>query len=122
MTEPTSLVEGLAGRPYSWTAGAGETADELDFVARVADLTAQPPLLVVSGEQDHPALRADAVDLVHALRVRYTYPEEVELVDVPDLAHPLADEPGLEPAQQLPAARAVDEILTTWFIRQLTMK
>lgn len=116
------LVEGLAGRPYSWTAEAHKTADELDFVARVADLTAEPPLLVVSGEQDHPSLRADAADLVHALRVRYTHPEEVELVNVPDLAHPLADEPGLEPAPQLPAARAVDEILTPWFFRQLTMK
>jgi hypothetical protein len=34
----------------------------------------------------------------------------------------LADEPGLEPAPQLPAARAVDEILTQWFLRHLTAK
>jgi hypothetical protein len=39
---------------------------------------------------------------------------------VPGLAHPLAAEPGLEPAPELPAARAVDEILTQWFVRQLT--
>jgi hypothetical protein len=43
----------------------------------------------------------------------------VELVGVPDLAHPLADEPGLEPAPQQPTAKAVDEILTRWFGRQL---
>jgi len=39
---------------------------------------------------------------------------------VPGLAHPLADEPGLEPAPQLPATMEVDEILTQWFLRQLT--
>jgi dienelactone hydrolase len=114
------LVEGLAGHPYEWTAQADQTADELDFVARVADLPAQPPLLLVSGERDHPELRTDAAALVDALRERYAQPDEVELVTVPELAHPLADEPGLEPAPQRPTARAVDEILTRWFIRQLT--
>ena len=114
------LVEGLAGHPYRWTAQAEKTADELDFVARVADIPAQPPLLLVSGERDHPELRADAAALVDALRGRYAQPDEVELVTVPELAHPLAEEPGLEPAPQLPTARAVDEILTRWFVRQLT--
>jgi pimeloyl-ACP methyl ester carboxylesterase len=113
------LVEGLAGHPYRWTAESDKIADELDFVARVGDLTAQPPLLVVSGERDHPDLRADATALVDALRERYARPDDVELVGVPDLAHPLADEPGLEPAPQQPTAKAVDEILTRWFGRQL---
>lgn len=113
------LVEGLAGHPYEWTAQAQRTADELDFVARVADIPAQPPLLLVSGERDHPELRTDAAALVDALRGRYAQPDEVELVTVPELAHPLAEEPGLEPAPQLPTARAVDEILTRWFVRQL---
>ncbi len=114
------LVEGLAGHPYEWTAEARRVADELDFVARAREITAQPPLLLVSGEQDHPALRTDAADLVAALRRRYARPDEVELVTVPDLAHPLADEPGLEPAPQGPAAAAVDGILTRWFVRRLT--
>jgi pimeloyl-ACP methyl ester carboxylesterase len=113
------LVEGLAGRPYRWTAVSHAAADELDFVSRTADLAAQPPLLLVSGEQDHPELRRDAADLVDALRRRYAHPDEVELVTVPGLGHPLADEPGLEAAPQRPAARAVDEILTRWFRRQL---
>lgn len=114
------LVEGLAGHAYRWTTQARQTADELDFVARVADLTAQPPLLLVSGERDHPELRTDAAALVDALREHHARPDEVELITVADLAHPLADEPGLAPAPQLPTARAVDEILTSWFIRQLT--
>ncbi|MFF5988031.1 alpha/beta hydrolase family protein [Prauserella flavalba] len=116
------LVEGIAGHPYRWTEEAHRTAEELDFVARAGDLTGQPPLLLVSGEQDHPALRADAADLVGALRARYARPEEVELVSVPDLAHPLAGEPGLEPAPQLPVAKAVDEVLTRWFARQLASR
>jgi pimeloyl-ACP methyl ester carboxylesterase len=113
------LVEGLAGHPYRWTSQSDETADELDFVARAAELTAQPPLLLVSGERDHPDLRTDAAALVDALRARYAHPDEVELVTVPDLAHPLAEEPGMEPAPQLPTAKAVDDILTRWFLRQL---
>jgi dienelactone hydrolase len=119
------LVEALmagSGQAYRWTAEAHKTADELDFVARAGDVTAQPPLLLVSGELDHPALRTDAVALVDALRERYAHPDEVELTTVPDLAHPLADEPGLEPAPQLPAAKVVDEILTQWILRQLTAK
>jgi uncharacterized protein (TIGR03086 family) len=113
------LVEGIAGRPYRWTAEANRVADELDFVARASEITAQPPLLLVSGEHDHPALRADAVALVDALRERYARPDDIELITVPDLAHPLAEEPGLEPAPQLPATRATDEVLTRWFLRRL---
>ncbi|GAA1318692.1 alpha/beta hydrolase family protein [Pseudonocardia xinjiangensis] len=113
------LVEDLAGRAYRWTAESRTAADELDFVARAGDFTTQPPLLLVSGERDHPELRTDAAALVDALRERYAHPEEVELVTVADLAHPLADEPGLEPAPQLPTARVVDEVVTRWWRRQL---
>jgi pimeloyl-ACP methyl ester carboxylesterase len=108
-----------SGEPYPWTAESRKAADELDFVARAADVTAQPPLLLVSGELDHPALRTDAAALVDALRERHAHPDEVELRTVPDLPHPLTDEPGLEPAPQLPVAKVVDGILTQWFRRQL---
>lgn len=114
------VVEGFTGQPYAWTAESRETADHLDFVARVEDITGRPPLLLVSGEDDHPTFRADAADLAQALRERYPHPDAVELITVPGLAHPLAEEPGLEPAPQLPVAREVDEILTAWFVRQLT--
>jgi pimeloyl-ACP methyl ester carboxylesterase len=118
------VVTGMTGsaEPYPWTAESRKTADELDFVARAEDVTAQPPLLLVSGELDHPALRTDAAALVDALRERYAHPDEVELRTVPDLPHPLADEPGLEPAPQRPAAKVVDEILTQWFLRRLAAK
>ncbi|WP_338779191.1 prolyl oligopeptidase family serine peptidase [Streptomyces sp. DG1A-41] len=113
-------VQDLTGQAYRWTEESTEAADELDFVARAGDLTAHPPLLLVSGERDHPEFRTDAAALVGALRERYAHPDEIELITVPDLAHPLADEPGLEPAPQLPATRAVDEVLTQWFGRRLS--
>ncbi len=122
MRSAVELIEAGSGQAYPWTAESHKTADELDFVARAGDLTAQPPLLLVSGELDYPALRTDAAALVDALRARYAHPDEVELTTVPDLPHPLAEEPGLEPAPQLPAAGVVDEILTRWLLRQLTAK
>jgi alpha-beta hydrolase superfamily lysophospholipase len=122
MPSVVALIEAGFGLTYPWTAEARRTADELDFVARAAEITARPPLLLVSGERDDPALRADAAALVNALRERYAHPDEVELTTVPGLPHALADEPGLEPAPQLPTAKVVDETLTQWFVRQLTAK
>lgn len=43
-------------------------------------------------------------------------------LSIPGLAHPLADEPGIEPAPQLPPAREVDAGLTAWFRRHLAMQ
>jgi hypothetical protein len=77
------------------------------------------PLLLVSGERDHSALRTDAAALVDALCEQYANPDDVELITVPALSHPLADEPRWEPAPQLPSAKVVGEILTQWFLRQL---
>ncbi|WP_405059317.1 prolyl oligopeptidase family serine peptidase [Kribbella sp. NBC_01505] len=96
---------------YQYDAESARAVDDLDFVARSNEIANRAPLLVVSGELDHPALRADALDLVDALGC--------ELRSIPGLAHPLADEPGLEPALQLPLARTVDQALTTWFTQHL---
>ncbi|GAA2460461.1 alpha/beta hydrolase [Streptomyces glaucus] len=98
---------------YPYDEESGQAADSLDFVARAGLIADRAPLLVVSGELDHPGLRADALDLVDALG------ERAELLSVPGLAHPLAEEPGIEPAPQLPLARAVDAGLTRWFWRRL---
>jgi len=116
------MIEGIAGQPYRWTDEATQAADRLDFVARAGDLAGrvpQVPLLLVSGELDEPVLRTDAAELIDALRARYTDPEHAVLLTVPGLAHPLAEEPGLEPAPQLPLAKAVDDAITDWFLRHL---
>ncbi|WP_327065113.1 alpha/beta hydrolase family protein [Kitasatospora sp. NBC_01302] len=121
------LVEQASDRPYGWTAASRAAAGRLDFVARAGDLAggpsqpvSQPALLLVSGELDFPGLRTDAAELVAALRERYAEPERVRLTTVAGLAHPLAERPGLEPAPQLPVAKAVDETVSAWFRQHLT--
>jgi dienelactone hydrolase len=119
------LIEGTTGQAYPWNEESSKAADRLDFVARARDIAArtpQPALLMVSGELDFPVLRTDAADLVDALREQYTQPDQVRLTTVADLPHPLAEQPGLEPAPQLPTAKAVDEEMTEWFLRHLTTR
>jgi dienelactone hydrolase len=106
-------VVGLFPGDYPYDVESEKAVDSLDFIAKASVIAGRAPLLVVSGELDHPALRADAVRLVEALG------ERSELLSIPGLAHPLADEPGIEPAPQLPRAREVDVGLTTWFRRHL---
>jgi dienelactone hydrolase len=107
-----SVVDLFPG-DYAYDSEAEHAVDSLDFVAKAGSIAGRAPLLVVSGELDHPALRADALDLVDALGQRS------ELLSIAGLAHPLADEPGIEPAPQLPLAREVDAGLATWFRRHL---
>ncbi|MFF3224249.1 alpha/beta hydrolase family protein [Nocardia suismassiliense] len=107
-----SVVDLFPG-DYPYDAESEKAVDSLDFIAKAGLLAGRAPLLVVSGEEDHPALRADAFDLVDAIG------DDAELLSIPGLAHPLAEEPGIEPAPQLPTARAVDAGLTAWFRRQL---
>jgi hypothetical protein len=108
-----SVVDLFPG-DYRYDAESEKAVDSLDFVAKAGTIADRAPLLVVSGELDHPALRTDAICLVDALGGRS------ELLSVPGLAHPLADEPGIDPAPQLPLAREVDAGLTAWFRRHLT--
>ncbi|MEA2616823.1 MAG: hypothetical protein QOE72_2606, partial [Chloroflexota bacterium] len=43
------------------------------------------------------------------------------LVTVPGMAHPLTDEPGIEPAPQSPQAAVVDGLAVRWFQRYLSL-
>ncbi len=116
------LIEDLAGEPYSWNDESNQAADQLDFVARSGEIAAretQVPLVLVSGEGDHPSLRADADDLIGALSGQYADPAQIQLKRIPELGHPLAAEPGIEPAPQLPIAKLVDESVTGWLVRYL---
>ncbi|HVV10537.1 alpha/beta hydrolase [Amycolatopsis sp.] len=106
-------VVGLFPGDYPYDAESGKAVDSLDFLAKAGAIAGRAPLLVVSGELDHASLRADALELADALG------ERAGLLSIPGLAHPLADEPGLDPAPQLPLAREVDAGLTTWFGRHL---
>ncbi|MEX5637658.1 alpha/beta hydrolase family protein [Parafrankia sp. FMc2] len=115
------------GTSYPWGEQARSGADELDFVAHAALIGARDPapaLLVVSGEHDYPRSRADAAELVAALGDAGSAsdgsgasdgPERIRLQTIPGLDHPLAEQPGVEPAPQTPLARLVDETVTAWF-------
>ncbi|WP_327113978.1 alpha/beta hydrolase [Nocardia sp. NBC_01730] len=107
-------VVGLFPGDYPYDDESSRAVDSLDFIAHADSIAGRAPLLVVSGELDHPALRADAARLVDAVG------EGTEFLSIEGLAHPLADEPGIEPAPQLPQARTVDAGLTEWFQRHLT--
>jgi len=106
-----TVVDLFPHDPYD--AESERAVDGLDFLAKAPAIADRAPLLVVSGERDHPGLRADAVRLAEALG------ERGELLSIPGLAHPLADQPGIEPAPQLPIAREVDAGLVRWFRRHL---
>jgi dienelactone hydrolase len=107
-----SVVDLFPG-DYPYDDESDAMVDDLDYLARAGAIADRAPLLVVSGELDHPGLRADALRLVEAMG------ERAELLSIPGLAHPLAEEPGIEPAPQLPPAREVDAGLTAWFRRRL---
>jgi pimeloyl-ACP methyl ester carboxylesterase len=107
-----SVVDLFPG-DYPYDQESEQAVDNLDFVARAEAIAGRAPLLVISGERDHPALRTDAKDLVAAVG------EGAELQSIPELAHPLADEPGIEPAPQWPTTREVDARLATWFRHEL---
>ncbi|MEV6909245.1 alpha/beta hydrolase [Amycolatopsis sp. NPDC051071] len=106
-------VVGLFPGDYPYDAESEKAVDSLDFLPKAGVIASRAPLLVVSGELDHPGLRADAISLADAMG------DQSELLSIPGLEHPLADEPGIEPAPQLPQARAVDAGVTAWFRRHL---
>ncbi len=105
-----SVVDLFPG-DYPYDEESTAAVDSLDFLAKADVLATRAPLLVVSGELDHPGLRADAEALVAATGA--------SLLSIPGLAHPLADEPGIEPSPQWATTRSVDDGLTSWFRGQL---
>ncbi|WP_028938406.1 alpha/beta hydrolase [Pseudonocardia spinosispora] len=107
-----SVVDLFPGE-YPYDVETEKIVDDLDAVTSADVIAGRAPLLVVSGESDHPALRSDAAELVGAVG------ERSELLSIPGLAHPLAEEPGIEPAPQSPLAAEVDAGLSAWFRRHL---
>jgi alpha-beta hydrolase superfamily lysophospholipase len=114
--------ERLFGIEYKWNEERRAKADRLDFVRRageIADGDPQAPILIVHGEEDDEELRTSSAELHDALTKAYRSPDEVGLVRVPGLAHPLADEPGVAPAPQSAGAAEADAAVTGWLRRHL---
>jgi len=116
------MMSGLFGVDYSWSPESERLADRLDFVARAPEIArrGQPPLLlVVGGQDDADAFLGPARALSEALRASYDDSAAVALETVPGMGHALAEEPGVEPAPQTPAAREVDRLAVAWLARHL---
>lgn len=105
---------------YPWSEPSQQVARRLDFVARADEFVGDPAVLLVVGEDDDVSgFREPAMRLRDALARRASDPERVRFALVPGMEHALAEEPGLEPAPQIPAAAEVDRLAVEWFTRHL---
>jgi pimeloyl-ACP methyl ester carboxylesterase len=104
---------------YSWSERSRAVAERLDFVTRADELAAREAatLLVVGADDDAEGFRDPAEELRTALSRRS--PERTALVQIPGMGHPLAEDPGLEPAPQTAHAAQVDAAIVDWFHRHL---
>lgn len=120
--ESVMAMAAAFGVTYSWSEPAEQVAQRLDFVARADQIAArgEPAVLLVVGEQDSvDGFRLPAVRLRSELAARYRDPARAELVIIPGMGHPLADEPGTEPAPQTAHAAEVDALAVAWLRRHL---
>ena len=101
------------GVTYEWTEASDAVADRLDFVARAGALHGTDVLLVVGEDDDREGVLGPAAELREALG------ERAELVTVAGMAHALADEPGVDPAPQVPHAATVDSHASAWLAARL---
>ncbi|MGH3083541.1 MAG: alpha/beta hydrolase family protein [Gaiellaceae bacterium] len=106
------------GVSYPWSDASRNVAARFDFTARADEIARRlaPTLLVVGANDDTEGFMRPAEELRDLLSARGV---EASLVRIPRMAHALAEEPGLEPAEQTRAAAAVDDALAAWFNRHL---
>jgi alpha-beta hydrolase superfamily lysophospholipase len=120
VSQLSAVVEAMGRRfgvSYPWPGQARAVAARLDFVARAAEVAACPATLLVLGEEDDElGFRRPAERLRDALARRSV---RAELAVVPGMGHELAEEPGIQPAPQLPVAAEVDRLAVDWFARHL---
>lgn len=105
-------VSAMHGASYPWTPPADAVAARLDFVARAGDLE-RVAIRYVTGADDWVDAIVRPVD-----RVVDELTRRGAVVDrhvVPEMAHPLAEEPGTEPAPPTPQAKVVDRLAVEWF-------
>ncbi|WP_017584022.1 alpha/beta hydrolase family protein [Nocardiopsis valliformis] len=131
IVDPSLLMaarERRTGTPYRWGPQAQQTRSWLDFSARAAEISGTAtPMLVVNGGQDevappehgrafHDVLTRQSADQGLQQDARHA----LRHIVVPDLAHAIGPEPGLEPGPLTPAGVLTDRALTEWFHLHLT--
>jgi len=114
-----ALNERRFGVTYPWTEQSRAVAQRLDFVARASEIAERDlaMLLVVGALDDEVGIRTPATHLWQALSRRA--PDRTALTTIPDMAHALAEEPGLQPAPQTTRAARADAAVVGWFHRHL---
>ncbi|MBB4934671.1 pimeloyl-ACP methyl ester carboxylesterase [Lipingzhangella halophila] len=123
--DPTPVLsarERRLGVAYEWTESSREVASWLDFAARAGDLAGrqpQAPLLIINGGQDEVIVPDHGRKLYEALAPKYP-PTGIRHIVVPDLAHTMGPEPGLEPGPPAPGNVLADRALMEWFHLHLT--
>lgn len=135
IVDPAHLIaarERRTGTPYRWGPQAQQTRSWLDFCARGAEISGTAtPVLVVNGGQDEvaPPEHGRAFhDLLTRQRAEQGLRQDrqqgtghaLRHIVVPDLAHAIGPEPGLEPGPLTPAGVLTDRALTEWFHLHLT--
>ncbi|MGH2896686.1 MAG: alpha/beta hydrolase family protein [Solirubrobacteraceae bacterium] len=120
LTEVVAANERRYGVTYDWSDASRAIATRFDLVARSAEIASadpQPAVLMITGANDDPVFARQTQALQAALHERYGDPHRVSIQSVPEMGHAFAEEPGIEPAAQTPAARFLDTTVTDWFIR-----
>ncbi|NNG36819.1 alpha/beta hydrolase [Nakamurella aerolata] len=128
------------GITYTWTPESELIADRMDYPARAGEIAAHgaPAVLVISGADDDPSGMLDPAErFVTALQQAYRQRPgtdsgtgdqasagagagaSAEWVRVDRVAHALAEQPGIDPAPQLPGAAEFDRLAVQWFSRYL---
>lgn len=102
----------LYGFEYPWGRESLEVAGRLDFVARAGEYTRVPPIRLIVGADDDPNGIVEPARQLHAVL------PGSDLVLVDGMVHELAEAPGTEPAQQIPAAAEADRLAVEWLQRQ----
>jgi pimeloyl-ACP methyl ester carboxylesterase len=109
-------ISAIHDTTYTWTPTADAVAEQIDFVRRAAALRTAAIRYITGADDMVDAILNPVAQVVPALReVGATVDWQV----VPDMAHALADEPGVEAAPQTPHAAEVDRLATEWFQRHL---
>ena len=120
VTRLRPTIDALSGGGYDWHGDALDIADRLDFAARAPELATRSPrpaVQLIVGENDMvAAIRDPAADYLAALAAAGV-PHARH--DVPGMAHALAEEPGVDPAPQLPTAAEADRVAAAWFAQHL---
>jgi hypothetical protein len=104
------------GATYAWSPASGQVAERLDFVARAGELAGVSLRYITGADDLRDAIIAPVERIVAELAERGATADHHV---VPDMAHALAEEPGIEAAPQTRHAAEVDRLAVEWFRRYL---